>query len=253
MWHCFKAWFYQMSSPPLFFDKIKSWIRWSGFIGASLFIAGLIWGLGIAPPDYQQGHSFRIIYIHVPAASIAMSAYVLLAIWGVIFLVWKIKMVDILAQSLVPIGLVLCAIALLTGSLWGIPTWGTAWAADARILSMALLLFLYIGLFLIRTQIKPLARAQKIASIVALVGVVNIPVIKYSVEWVSTLHQGATFTLTQKPKMPPEMYLPLLLTVVGLYCLVFTWTMIQARWLCLQRESGKQWVNQWLLEPQNKG
>jgi heme exporter protein C len=241
-----------MSSPPHFFEKIRGWIFWSGFIGMALLSIGLIWGLGIAPADYQQGNSFRIIYIHVPAASAAMSAYVLLAIWGVIFLVWKIKMVDILAQSLVPVGTVLCAIALLTGSLWGIPTWGTAWAADARILSMALLLFLYIGLFLIRTQLKPLARAQRIASIVALVGVINIPVIKYSVEWVSTLHQGATFTLTEKPKMPPEMYLPLIFTLFGVYFLLFAWTMIQARWLCLQRESGKQWVNNWLQQEKDE-
>ncbi len=253
MWKRFKVWFYQMSSPPHFFEKIRRWIFWFSLIGGILLAVGLVWGLGIAPQDYQQGHSFRIIYIHVPAASAAMSAYVLLAVWGVIFLVWKIKLVDILAQSIVPVGTVLCAIALLTGGLWGLPTWGTAFAADARILSVALLLFLYIGLFLIRIQLKPLARAQNIASIVALVGVINIPVIKYSVEWVSTLHQGATFTLTEKPKMPPEMYLPLLCTLLGVYCLLFAWTMVQARWLCVQRESGKPWVTRWLLaEQENK-
>jgi len=246
MWQIFKVWFFQMSSPPIFFTQIVPWIRWSSIVGGTLFLIGLVWGLAIAPADYQQGNSFRIIYIHVPAASASMTAYVMLAIWGVIFLVWKIKMVDILAQSLIPVGLVLCAIALATGSLWGIPTWGTAWAADARILSMALLLFLYIGLFLLRTQLKPLAKAQKIASIVALVGVLNIPVIKYSVEWVATLHQGATFTVTEKPRMPPEMYMPLLFTVLGVYLLMFAWTLIQARWLCLQRESGKQWVNRWV-------
>lgn len=244
LWSRFKIWFFLMSSPYHFFDKIVPWIYWTGGIGAAFMLVGLLWGLGIAPPDYQQGHSFRIIYIHVPAASAAMSAYVLLAIWGVIFLVWKIRMVDILAQSLVPAGMVACAIALITGSLWGIPTWGTAWAADARILSMALLLFLYIGLFLIRAQVKPLGRAQQIAAVIAIVGVLNIPVIKYSVEWVATLHQGATFTLTEKPKMPPTMYVPLIFTAFGTYFLMFAWTMIQARWLCLQRDSGKSWVTE---------
>lgn len=251
MWNRFKTWFYQMSSPPHFFEKIKGWIKWSGLIGLTLLVVGIVWGLGIAPADYQQGNSFRIIYIHVPAAGAAMSAYIMLAIWGLIYLVWKIKMVDIFTQALIPFGAVLCAIALLTGGLWGIPTWGIAFVADARILSTALLLFLFIGLFLIRSQVQPLERAQKISSIVAIVGVVNIPVIKYSVEWVATLHQGATFTLTEKPKMPPEMYLPLLCTVLGVYFLMFAWTMIQARWICLQRDSGKRWVNQW-LEAQSK-
>lgn len=246
MWETFKRWFFQMASPPHFFIKILPWIYWTFALGLSFMIVGLVWGLAFAPPDYQQGNSFRIIYIHVPAASAAMSIYVLLAIWGVIFLVWKIKLVDILAQSIIPVGMVLCAIALITGGLWGIPTWGTAWAADARILSMALLLFLYIGLLLIRTQLTPFAKAQQIASVVAIVGVLNIPVIKYSVEWVATLHQGATFTLTEKPKMPPEMYLPLIFTFLGTYLLVFAWTMVQARWLCLQREAGKTWVSKYI-------
>ncbi|HCK93467.1 MAG TPA: heme ABC transporter permease, partial [Gammaproteobacteria bacterium] len=146
MWNRFKTWFYQMSSPPHFFEKIKGWIKWSGFIGLTLLVVGIVWGLGIAPADYQQGNSFRIIYIHVPAAGAAMSAYIMLAIWGLIYLVWKIKMVDIFTQALIPFGAVLCAIALLTGGLWGIPTWGIAFVADARILSTALLLFLFIGL-----------------------------------------------------------------------------------------------------------
>ena len=163
-------------------------------------------GLAFAPADFKQGNSFRIIYLHVPAASAAMSAYVLLAVWGLIFLVWKIKMVDILAQSLVPVGMVACAVALLTGSIWGIPTWGTAWAADARILSMALLLFLYVGLLLVRSQIQPLGRAQQIAAIVALVGVLNIPVIKYSVEGVATLHQGAVPPFPEMMRCSASLY-----------------------------------------------
>jgi len=248
MWHNFKRWFYQMGTPVYFFKKSRLWIIWSGVLGAILMLVGVIWGLGFAPADYQQGNSFRIIYIHVPAASLAMSAYVLLAIWGVIFLVWRIKMVDVLAEATIPAGAVLTLIALVTGSIWGIPTWGTAWAADARILSMAFLLFLYIGIYLLRSQVRPFSKAQRLASLLAMIGVINIPIIKYSVEWVSTLHQGATFSLSEKPKMPPSMYLPLIFCILGSYCLLFSWILKQAQRLALQREVGKQWVNEWLQQ-----
>lgn len=246
MWQAFKKWFFQMGSPYFFYEKSKAWIFYSGIIGMILLVIGLIWGLGFAPPDYQQGNSFRIIYIHVPAASLAMSTYILLAIWGLIFLVWRIKMVDILSEAAIPIGGAMTFIALMTGAIWGIPTWGTAFAADARIISMAFLLFLYIGLFLVRTQLKPLQKAQQLACLLALIGVINIPIIKYSVEWVTTLHQGATFSLTEKPKMPPSMYLPLLFAILGSYLLNFCWILSQARRIALQKEFDKNWAKQYL-------
>ena len=239
-------WFYQMGTPVYFHKKAAAWSKYAALIGSILFVIGVIWGLGFAPPDYQQGDSFRIIFIHVPAASAAMTAYVMLAVWGAIFLVWRIKMVDILAEAIIPIGAMLTAISLITGAIWGIPTWGTAWAADARILSMAFLLFLYVGIFLLRSQITPFSKAQKLASLLAFIGVINIPVIKYSVEWFTTLHQGATFSLTKKPSMPPSMYQPLIFTLLGTYFLLFAWVMDQARRVVLQRELGKKWVSEWL-------
>jgi len=248
MWQGFVKWFYQMASLPLFYTKIVPWMRGCGFAGASLLCVGLMWGLLFAPADYQQGDSFRIIYIHVPAASLAMSIYVLLALWGLIFLIWRIKLVDIFAQALAPLGATSCAIALITGALWGVPTWGAPFAADARILSMAFLLMLYIGLLLVRAQIKPLAKAQQLVSVIAIVGVLNVPIIKYSVEWFTTLHQGATFTLTEKPKMPPSMYLPLLCSVLGTYLCMFSWLFSQARRVCLMREADKRWVQAWLVQ-----
>lgn len=225
-----------------FYRIFAPWVKWLSVIALPLLIIGSIWGLVFAPPDYLQGNSYRIIFIHVPAASLAMSIYLALAILGVIFLVWKIKTANLVAQAIAPIGFILCVLSLLTGSIWAKPTWGTFWVWDARLTSMLILAFLYAGVMALFVAFEHTASRGKAAAILSVVGAVNLPIIKYSVEWWNTLHQGATFTVTERPKMPPDMYLPLLLMILGTYFLVAALAIYRTNTLILQRESNKQWV-----------
>lgn len=161
-------------------------------------------GPGLRPQDYQQGNSFRIIYIHVPAAMLAQSCYVLLAVAGVVGLVWKMKLADVALQCAAPIGAWMTAVALVTGAIWGKPTWGSWWVWDARLTSMLILLFLYFGIIALGQAISNRDSAAKACAVLAIVGVVNIPIIKYSVEWWNTLHQGATFTPAESRRCRPK-------------------------------------------------
>ncbi len=225
-----------------FYRIFAPWVKWLALIATVLLVVGSIWGLAFAPPDYLQGNSYRIIFIHVPTASIAMSIYFGLAVLGVIYLVWKIKTASLVAQALAPIGFVLCVLSLLTGSIWAKPTWGTFWVWDARLTSMLILAFLYAGVIALFIAFEHTASRGKAAAILSIVGVINLPIIKYSVEWWNTLHQGSTFSVTERPKMPPDMYLPLLMMILGMYFLVMALTIYRTNTLILQRESNKQWV-----------
>jgi heme exporter protein C len=218
------------------------WLPWLSIAAVLLIAAGLIWGLAFAPPDYQQGNSFRIIYIHVPAAFLAQSIYVTLAIAGLVGLVWKMKLADVALQQAAPIGAWMTAIALLTGAIWGKPTWGTYWVWDARLTSMLILLFLYFGVIALGNAISNRDSAAKACAVLAIVGVVNIPIIKYSVEWWNSLHQTATFKITEKPAMPMEMWLPLLLAVLGFYCFFGAVLLYRMRLEVLKREARSSWV-----------
>lgn len=225
-----------------FYRIFAPWVRYLAALAALLLTVGSVWGLVFAPPDYLQGNSYRIIFIHVPAASLALSIYMAMAVLGVIFLVWKIKTANLVAQALAPVGFVLCVLSLLTGSIWAKPTWGTFWVWDARLTSMLILAFLYAGVMALFAAFEHSASRGKAAAVLSVVGAVNLPIIKYSVNWWNTLHQGATFTLTARPKMPPEMYLPLLLMLLGSYCLVAALAIYRTNSLILQRERGKAWV-----------
>jgi heme exporter protein C len=232
-------WFYQLTTPLIF---------WLGLFACCLLLAGIIWGLAFAPADYQQGNSFRIIYIHVPAALLAQSAYLFMALVAAIGLIWKIKLADMLAAACAPVGASFTVLALISGAIWGKPTWGTWWLWDARLTSMLILLFLYLGFIALQNAIRTPALAAKAAAILALAGLVNIPIIKYSVEWWYTLHQGPTFRLLEKPAMPVDMWLPLLIMVLGFY-LFFVWVLLLgSRYQILTREAGKDWVKQLLLQ-----
>ncbi len=242
-----KTYWHRLGSPRWFFQMSAPW-EGAGFVVSILLIgAGLLWGLAFAPPDYQQGDSFRIIYVHVPAAMVAQSVYVVLAVSGAILLIWKMKMAGMVLQSLVGFGMGLTALALATGALWGKPTWGAWWVFDGRTTSTLLLLFLYVGLHALRQAIPTQERADRACALLAIVGVVNIPIIKYSVNWWTTLHQGATFKLTEAPAMPSEMWLPLLLVVLGAYGLLGANLIGALRNAILQRESGAAWVRDWAL------
>ncbi|MEZ5557229.1 MAG: heme ABC transporter permease CcmC [Pseudomonadales bacterium] len=235
LWHRLGSprWFYQISGPLI-------WVL--GSLATVLLVVGTVWGLAFAPPDYQQGDSFRIIYIHVPAAIVAQSAYMLMGAAGVVLLVWRMKLADMVIAAVVPFGMSMTAVALFTGAVWGKPTWGTWWVWDARTTSMLVLLFLYLGLYALRQAVPRPEAAGRACAVLAIVGLVNIPIIKYSVEWWRTLHQGATFTLTKAPAMPPEMWLPLLVNVIGIYCFFGANLAARLRLEILERERATSWV-----------
>ncbi len=234
--------FLQTVGTRYFYQTFSRWVPWLSGTAGVLIVIGSIWGLAFAPPDYLQGDSYRIIFIHVPVASLALSIYFGLAVLGTIHLVWKIKTAAIVAQAAAPVGLVLCVLALITGAIWGKPTWGAYWVWDGRLTSMLVLAFLYIGVVALFNAFENTENQGKAAAILSIVGAVNLPIIKYSVVWWNTLHQGSTFTLTAAPKMAASMYLPLLLMFVGFYFLVGALVIYRTCTLILQRERQKKWV-----------
>lgn len=229
-------------APQHFFHTFSPWVKWLAAIALVLMTAGSVWGLAFAPADYLQGNSYRIIFVHVPAASLAMSIYFAMAVLGIIFLVWKIKTASMVAQAVAPIGFVMCVLSLVTGAIWGKPTWGDYWVWDARLTSMLFLAFLYLGVMALFYAYEHSVNAGKAAAILSMIGAVNLPIIKYSVSWWNTLHQGSTFSLTSAPKMPPDMYLPLLLTFLGFYFFAASLGIYRTCTLILQREHHKSWV-----------
>jgi len=238
------GYYHKFASPKWFYELSGKMLPWFFIPGVLLLLGGLVWGLAFAPPDYQQGNSFRIIYLHVPSASIAMSAYGLMAVAAAIGLIWKIKVADMVAKSCAFIGAGFCLIALVTGAVWGKPTWGTYWVWDARLTSMLVLQFLYLGVLALHGAIENNEQAAKATAYLALVGVVNLPIIKYSVEWWNTLHQGSTFKLTEKPSMPPEMWIPMLVAILGAYLFFGALVMLYTRVEILIRERRASWVQQ---------
>ncbi len=253
MWTRFKRWFHQWGSPKGFYERSQRWGFWLGLAALILIPAGLVWGLLFAPQDYQQGHSFRIIYFHVPAAMLAQSAYVFMAVAGLVVLVWRMKVAEMMLKSAAPIGATFCFLALFTGAVWGKPTWGTWWVWDARLTSMLILLFLYMGVIALYGAIRDRQIAGRAASVLVLVGVINIPIIKYSVEWWNTLHQPATFKLTEKPAMPVEMWAPLALCALGIYACFAYCLLLRTRNEILEREKRTLWVRKLLTKEVESG
>jgi heme exporter protein C len=235
-------WFYQLASPRWCYEITGKLLPAFSELALVLLLGGTVWALLFAPADYQQGNSFRIIYIHVPSAILAQSCYMMMALAGAIGLIWKMKVADMVAKACAPLGASLALLALATGAIWGKPTWGSWWVWDARLTSMLILLFLYLGVMALHSAIENDTTAAQSTAVLALVGLVNIPIIKYSVEWWNTLHQPATFKLTEKPAMPPEMWLPLLVMVVGFYCFFAVSLMLRLRHEILRRERRSSWV-----------
>lgn len=229
-----------------FFRIFSPWVKWLTAIAAILLTIGSVWGLAFAPPDYLQGNSYRIIFIHVPAASLALSIYFAMAVLGVIFLVWRIKTANLVAQAIAPIGFWLSVLSLLTGSIWAKPTWGTFWVWDARLTSMLILAFLYAGVMALFSAFEHTPNRGKAAAILSVVGAVNLPIIKYSVNWWNTLHQGATITLTNAPKMSMDMLIPLLTNMSGAYFMVAALAIYRTNTLILRRDHNKAWVKEYV-------
>ena len=203
-------------------------------LGSVILSVGLYIGLYDSPPDYQQKETVRIMYIHVPTAWLSMGIFFAIGILSIFFLVRKHQIAYLIAKSAAPLGAVLSLICLITGSLWGRPTWGTYWIWDARLTSMLLLFFLYLGYILLNSVIDDTHKAGKIASIFALVGLIDLPIIKFSVEWWNTLHQGASVIRSGGSTIHESMLTPLLLSALGLALLVASLVLIGTLTLLMQ-------------------
>ncbi len=237
-------WFHKLGSPPHFYRIAGNWLPWLGALFLLLLVAGLYGGLYLAPADYQQGESYRIIFIHVPAAWMSLFIYVSMAFCGVVIMVWRMKLAEVVLISSAPIGASFTFLALATGSLWGKPMWGTWWVWDARLTSELILLFLYLGVIGLHNAIEDKRVASRAVAILSIVGVVNIPIIHYSVEWWNSLHQGPTITKFGQPSMPPSMYVPLL--IMGLaFQVYYVLALFQScRAELLKRERNSKWVEE---------
>jgi heme exporter protein C len=242
MWQWFWQWMHKLGSPKIFFGLSERW--WPWLVGLTLitFIPGTIWALLFVPEDYQQGDTVRIMYMHVPASILAQSSYMMMATAAAVFLIWRIKLADVAAQCIAPIGASFTFLALATGAIWGKPMWGTWWVWDARLTSTLVLFFLFVGIMALRAAIENRDTAGRAAGILAVVGVVNIPIIKWSVDWWYTLHQPASITLTEKPAMPADMWMPLLVMVIGFYGFFLTVLTLRMQGEILNREFRADWV-----------
>ncbi|MBA5725382.1 heme ABC transporter permease CcmC [Bombella favorum] len=207
------------------------------FIGLTILTIGLIWGLCRAPADWQQGETVRIMYLHVPMAWLASADYVLLALCGLLCMVWRHPLAGIMALEAGPLGATATALCLITGSLWGKPGWGTWWVWDARLTSMLVLFFLYIGHILIIRAFDDPVRGQRAAALLALAGVVDLPIIKFSVQWWNTLHQPDSITLTGAPTMSMSMFYPLLICATGFTLTGIALLLIRTRATLLERRA----------------
>ena len=226
------------ASPKTFYSRTRAWMPWLATATILGLAGGIYWGLVVAPPDYQQGEAYRIIYIHVPAAWLSLMAYMTMASFGAAALIWHVRLAELALVECAVLGAGFTALALVTGMLWGRPMWGTWWQwGDARLVSELVLLFLYLGVLGLHNAIPNPRRAARAASVLALAGVVNVPIIHYSVEWWSTLHQPATVTKFSAPSAHASMLAPLLF-MGGMFMLYFA-TVLLARVRGRVAESGK--------------
>jgi len=233
---------HKLGSPKSAYSLSGVLLPWVALASVLSFGFGLIGALYWAPADYQQGEVFRIIYLHVPCAILSMAVYAWMSLNVLLYLVWKLKVADTMAKISAPMGAVFTALALLTGSLWGKPTWGTYWIWDARLSSELILLFIYLGVISLRSSIPDPQTAAKVSGVLTLVGCVNLPIIHYSVLWWHTLHQGATILQWAKPSIAPEMLKPLLVMILA-FSLYFVWyVLIRLRTELLLREQKSTWV-----------
>ncbi|MEE9160825.1 MAG: heme ABC transporter permease [Gammaproteobacteria bacterium] len=225
--------------------KLVPWFAWACVL---LIISGLAGGLFWSPPDYQQGESVRIIYIHVPSAWMSLFIYMVMASAGFVGFVWKVKVADAVARASAPLGASFTFLALATGSLWGKPMWGTWWVWDARLTSELILLFLYLGYMALQSAIEDRRMAAHAGAILAMIGVVNIPIIHYSVEWWSTLHQGATVSKMDAPSIHVSMLIPLLLMALAFKCFYASMVLVRARSEILMYERNSSWASKLALK-----
>ena len=244
-------WIQAFASPKNFYQISSKIIPWFLYPFIIITLVGLYWGLVIAPADYQQGESYRIMYIHVPAAWMSMFVYVVLAVSGAIGLIWQIKLANVVAKVSAPIGASFTFLALVTGAVWGKPMWGTWWVWDARLTSELILLFLYLAYMSLNNAFDNPKTAAKASSILAIVGLINIPIIHYSVTWWNTLHQGASVSSIEKisqPAIHSDMLMPLLLMGIAFKLLYGALMLMRARDEVLIQEQNTGWVKKIIME-----
>ncbi len=246
-----QQWLWQYASPQRFYPLAGRCVPWLWVSASVLTLLGLYVGFWVAPTDFQQGDAYRIIFVHVPAAWLSMLIYLAMAFWACVGWVFNTRLSSMMARALAPTGALMTFLALWTGALWGKPTWGTWWVWDARLTSELILLFLYVGFMALQSAIDDPRRGDKAGAVLALVGVVNVPVIYFSVQWWNTLHQGASISLKAAPTMASTMLLGLLLCTLGLWAYAIAATLMRLRCIVLEREDGAAWVNH-LPEVANK-
>jgi heme exporter protein C len=238
------TWFYKLASPPYVYRTAAALTPWFMTVAVIAIVCGLIGGLVFAPPDYQQGDAFRIIYVHVPSAYMSLFCYSAMALAGAIGLIWRIKMSYALAAATAPVGASFTLLALVTGSLWGRPMWGTYWAWDPRLTSELILLFLYVGVMSLRPAFEDPARGDRAAALLSIVGFVNVPIIHFSVQWWNSLHQGATIAKIGKSEIAGSMLWPLLTMLLGFTCFYAAVVCMRLRGEVLNRERQSAWVRE---------
>ena len=231
---------YKYSSPQAFYPLAGKMIPWCAVAALGLIGIGLYIGFFVAPTDAQQGDAYRIIFVHVPAAWMSMFLYVVMALWAGLGLGLQARPSFMMAQAIAPTGAMFTFLALLTGAMWGKPTWGAWWVWDARLTSELILLFQYIGIILLRASIDDLRRADRASAVLALVGVVNVPIIYFSVRWWNTLHQGASVTMTES-KMATPMVAAMLIMMLGFWLYSCAVTLARMRCVILDRERHPSW------------
>ena len=240
-------WF-KYSSPQTFFPLAGNAVPWFAVAAAVFCAAGLYVGFFVAPTDQQQGEAYRIIFIHVPAAWMSMFIYLVMAFWAGVGLVLNTRLSGMMANALAPTGALFTFVALWTGALWGKPTWGTWWVWDARLTSELILLFLYFGYMALAAAIDDPRRADRAAALFALVGVINIPIIYFSVQWWSTLHQGASVSFTRAPTMAATMFLGMILMALAFWMYSIAASFVRVRSIILERERNSEWVVEYMRQ-----
>jgi heme exporter protein C len=229
---------YKYASPANFYPLAGKLIPWFGIPATILFVVGMYVGFFVAPTDFQQGEAYRIIFIHVPAAWMGMFLYVLMAAYAGIGWAFNARLSSMMASSLSITGAMFTFLSLATGSLWGKPTWGTWWVWDARMTSTLILLFLYIGFISLQAAIDDPRRADRAGAVLALVGVINVPIIYFSVQWWNTLHQGATIRIVNKPTIAPSMLAAMLILLAACWLYSVAVVLVRLRCIILEREQN---------------
>lgn len=235
---------YKYSAPRTFYPLAGRLIPWFAGLALVFCLIGLYIGFFLAPTEARQGEAYRIIFIHVPAAWMSMFIYVVMAIWAALGLAFNTRLSSMMASALAPTGALMTFIALWTGALWGRPTWGTYWVWDARLTSELILLFLYFGFLALEAAIEDSRRADRACAVLALVGVVNVPIIYFSVKWWNTLHQGATVSLESAPRMATTMFAGMGVLALGLWMYCIAAALHRVRSIILERERRADWVRE---------